>query len=192
MRIAAQLTRPNTKRRFTIEDDEMLILAVNEIGTNNWDNVAKLFPNMNPRQVRDRYNNYANPSLDKSDFKPEEIDRLYQLREKYGNNWSEISKQLPNRSANQIKNFFKRRLDIAILNKNRIIEGQKSSSQTHTSTTTNALPNSCCSETIDSIESTECTASTDIETPMPIFDPDAQDFYEMFEKDFSEDEFKIH
>ena len=183
---AAHLTMQNTKLRFTIEEDTKLREAVRLYGTNNWVAVAKYVTKRNPRQVKSRYINHADPSLDKSDLRPEEVEKLIQLRAVHGNNWGTISLYLPNRAPDYIKNYCNRRFHIATLNRNRISEEQKSSSQTHTSTITNALPNSCCSETIDSRESSEYTISTDIETPNridPILGPDPQDFYEIFKSD---------
>ncbi|KAH0788933.1 Myb-like DNA-binding domain containing protein [Histomonas meleagridis] len=58
----------------------------------------------NPRQCRERWNNYVNPDLRKDPWTPEE-DKI--LEEKYaeiGPKWNKLARFLSNRSDNSIRN----------------------------------------------------------------------------------------
>jgi hypothetical protein len=61
-------TEPNfspkrLKRKFTAEEDHFLGELVQEHGTEAWTFVARFMGTRTPRQCRDRYDNYLNPTL---------------------------------------------------------------------------------------------------------------------------------
>jgi len=59
-----------------------------------------------PKQCRERYHNYLQNGIIKDPLTPEEIETIKRLQKELGNKWADIAKQLPNRSANQIKNYW--------------------------------------------------------------------------------------
>jgi Myb-like DNA-binding protein FlbD len=103
------------RRRFTKEEDELIIKLVEEDKLSSWNEVAKHVPGRNGCQCRDRYNGYLYmhqyKALTKSKRFSEEEDRL--LIEKYrqfGPRWVKISKFIPGRTGCQLKNRWHKKL----------------------------------------------------------------------------------
>jgi hypothetical protein len=99
--------RPGLKKgNWEKEEDERVLIGVKTFGK-KWHLIAKhYFWNRNAKQVRDRYINYLDPSVRKGKFSEDEDRRIYQLHSKYGNQWSLIQKQFPERTADAIKNRY--------------------------------------------------------------------------------------
>jgi hypothetical protein len=92
------------KNKFTPEEDIYLKEVIEHCGCKDWTEVAAYFPGRNPRQCRERWNNYVKPTIMKLPWSPFE-DRL--LEQKYadlGPKWHLIAKFFPNRSRNYVKN----------------------------------------------------------------------------------------
>jgi hypothetical protein len=94
------------KNPFSEKEDERLSALVQRIGTNNWEIIAKLMPNRNIRQVRERWLNYLNPYLKHSPWTPEEDRILVKSVQKYGTKWQIITKNLHNRSQISARNRY--------------------------------------------------------------------------------------
>lgn len=60
----------------------------------------------NGKQIRERYINKLDPRIKREDWSEEEDKRILELYSKVGSKWSEISKSLPGRPENKIKNRF--------------------------------------------------------------------------------------
>ena len=60
----------------------------------------------NGKQIRERFINKLDPSIKKEDWSEEEDQRILELYSKLGSRWSEISKHLPGRPENKVKNRF--------------------------------------------------------------------------------------
>ena len=95
---------PREKQKFSVEEDQKLINIVKTYGENNWEKIAKLMPNRNHRQCRDRWNFYLNPNLNKGEWTNEEIDILKKQHKSFGNKWKKMSYFLPGRSTVEIRN----------------------------------------------------------------------------------------
>jgi hypothetical protein len=94
----------SSKVKFTIEEDNILYCLVHELGTHDWIQIAERLGTRNPRQCRERWNNYVNPELRKDPFTPEE-DRLLEMKyAELGPKWNKISKFFFKRSDNSIRN----------------------------------------------------------------------------------------
>jgi Myb-like DNA-binding domain len=61
-------------------------------------------PYVHTTQVRNRYTNHLSPAVSKAPWSPEEDQMLWELQASRGNKWAEISRLLPGRSDNDVKN----------------------------------------------------------------------------------------
>lgn len=95
---------PKCRRKFTPQEDENLKCLIAQFGANNWVKVAKLMPGRNAKQCRDRYCNYLSVYHRKDPWGPEEDEILLSLLSIIGSKWVEISRHIPGRSGNDVKN----------------------------------------------------------------------------------------
>ena len=93
------------KHKFTEEEDQKLASIIKEIGT-DWKQVSLQMKTRNPRQCRERWNNYINPSLSDAPWTVEEDNLLIDLQKQYGTAWNKIGKHFQNRSDNSLRNRF--------------------------------------------------------------------------------------
>ena len=89
----------DSKRRWTKEEDQRLIQAVELYGTKKWKEVASSVSGRTNIQCRYRWHNVLNPELVKGHWTKEEDTMLTEAVEKYGSkNWKLISKCVAGRS----------------------------------------------------------------------------------------------
>ena len=95
------------KIKFTQEEDQILRDAVEKLGTSDWRAVAFHLPNRNPRQCRERWNNYVNPQVSVArPWTPEEDQLLEEKYAELGGKWQTLASFFANRSTNNVKNRF--------------------------------------------------------------------------------------
>ena len=92
------------KNKFTPEEDQKIIQAVQKYGQQAWSLIAECVPNRTARQCRERYKNYLSPDICTSKWTKEEDDLLKSLIEKYGPVWSKIATFFVNRTDVFLKN----------------------------------------------------------------------------------------
>ena len=93
------------KKIWTKDEDDLLLQLVAKYGVENkWTEIAKDLNGRIGKQCRERYNNHLREEIRKGSWTKEEDELIKQLQIKYGNQWAKISKYLPGRSDNAVKN----------------------------------------------------------------------------------------
>lgn len=104
----------NSRKTWKQEEDRALHQIIIERGAKNWSSIAKEHnlrshngkPIRKGKNCRERWFNHLNPELQKGQWSFEEDDIIVRKQMELGNKWSEISKLLPGRTENQVKNRF--------------------------------------------------------------------------------------
>ena len=92
------------KRTWTPKEDATIIRLVEEHGASNWSLIAGGLVSRSGKQCRERYHNHLQPNVKKGDWTEEEDKLIVELQAQYGNQWAKITKELPGRTDNAVKN----------------------------------------------------------------------------------------
>tara|TARA_B100000780_G_C20999327_1_gene399796 strand:+ start:13 stop:753 length:741 start_codon:yes stop_codon:yes gene_type:complete len=102
-----KVLKPGLKKGpWTPVEDDLVLKAVLKLGIQHvkWSNVAALVNGRLGKQVRERWYNHLDPTLNKGQWTKEEDAALVKWQADFGNKWVKIADKMPGRSENGIKN----------------------------------------------------------------------------------------
>lgn len=110
--VGGNMDDPNSKRKsgpkaWTKEEDALLLNIVKKMQMPmKWSIVAQSLPDRTGKQCRERYVNHLNPRLKITDWNALEDSTIFHLYNSLGSHWAKMSKIIPGRTDNGIKNRF--------------------------------------------------------------------------------------
>ncbi|XVE67908.1 hypothetical protein DITRI_Ditri09bG0025700 [Diplodiscus trichospermus] len=139
------------KGPWTLEEDLILINYIANHGEGVWNALAKAAGlKRTGKSCRLRWLNYLRPDVRRGNITPEEQLLIMELHAKWGNRWSKIAKHLPGRTDNEIKNYWRTRIQKHINKQAEMCSSQSNSELLDHQASTSQMP--CNSSTTSFME----------------------------------------
>ena len=104
--------KPHPKSKLSQEEDVMLSnIVANYVAKHpnspiEWKKISQMLPTRNPRQCKERWENYLSPNTNRTPFTIEEDILLLNMFQQFGSKWVLISKFFNNRSDTNVKSRY--------------------------------------------------------------------------------------
>ncbi|PHU13288.1 Transcription factor [Capsicum chinense] len=96
------------KGPWSSDEDSKLIHSISLLGQGRWDSLARFAGlKRSGKSCRLRWLNYLRPNLRRGKITPQEQLLIILLHFRFGNRWSKIAENLPGRSDNDVKNYWR-------------------------------------------------------------------------------------
>ena len=140
--------KKSKRKKFTKEEDLILINIFSFSIDFKWEKYSKLFPNRTERQCKERYKNYLANNILNNEWTEEEDEKLISYIKIMGLKWVKLTEYFPTRSANNLKNRWYKHLSKKIPTSEMNSKMQKRHYSKHT---TNFEPKNHSNDIIDEI-----------------------------------------